>query len=97
MFYTVVLNALYEIESCLLLNDVMFSSCFHVFLNYLFVPQEDVKREAMSLNGFPCSGVLRASPQAIRDLGEIFTMCGVLTDNKANSGCFLFYWGLMLL
>ena len=32
MVYTVVLNASYEIESYLL-NDFMFSCCFHVFLN----------------------------------------------------------------
>ena len=44
MVYTVVLNALYEIKSCLLLNDFMFSCCFHVFLNNFFVPLVDVNR-----------------------------------------------------
>ena len=44
MIYTVVLNASYEIKSCLLLNDFMFPCCFCVFLNNFFVPQVDVNR-----------------------------------------------------
>ena len=36
MVYTAVLNASYEIKSCLLLNDFMFLCCFHVFLNNFF-------------------------------------------------------------
>ena len=37
MVYSVVLNASYEIKNCLLVNDFMFSSCFHVvFNNFLF-------------------------------------------------------------
>ena len=40
MVYTVVLNASYEIKSCALLSDFMFSCCFHVnfffFLNNFF-------------------------------------------------------------
>ena len=36
MVYTVVLNASYKIKSCLLLNDFMFSCCFHVCLNNFF-------------------------------------------------------------
>ena len=37
-----VLNASYEIRSCLLLNDFMFSCFFHIFLNNFFVPWVDV-------------------------------------------------------
>ena len=47
MVYTVVLNASYEIKSCLLLNDFIFSCCFHVFLNNFFVPRVDVNKEGM--------------------------------------------------
>ena len=39
MVYTVVLNASYEIKSCLLLNDFMLSCFFHVCLNNFFVPR----------------------------------------------------------
>ena len=38
---TLVLNASYEIKNCLLLNDLLFLCCFHVFF---FVPQVDVNR-----------------------------------------------------
>ena len=38
MIDTVVLNASYEIKSSLLLNDLMFSCSFHIFLNNFFVP-----------------------------------------------------------
>ena len=41
MVYTVVLNASYEVRSCLLLNDFMLSCRFHVFLNNLFLPRVD--------------------------------------------------------
>ena len=40
MVCTVVLNASHETKSCLLLNDFLFSCCFHVF----FVPLVDVNR-----------------------------------------------------
>ena len=40
-----VLNASYEItSSLLLLNDFIFSCCFHVILSSVFVPQVDVNR-----------------------------------------------------
>ena len=45
MVYTAVLNASYEIKSCLLLSDFIFSCCFHVILNNFFVPRVDVNRE----------------------------------------------------
>ena len=35
----------YEIKICLLLNDLTFSCCFHVFLNNFFVPQMVINRE----------------------------------------------------
>ena len=44
MVYTVVLNASYEIKSCLLLNNFMFSCWFHVFLNNFFLSRVDVNR-----------------------------------------------------
>ena len=44
MIYAVVLNASYEIRSCLLLNDFMFSYCFHVLFDNFFVPRVDVNR-----------------------------------------------------
>ena len=40
----IILNASYEIRSCLLLNNFMFSCCFHVFLNNFFVPWVDDNR-----------------------------------------------------
>ena len=48
MFYTVVLNASYEIKICLLLNDFTFPCCFHVFLNNFFVSQVDVTEGGIS-------------------------------------------------
>ena len=44
MVYNVVLNASYEVRSCLLLNGFMFPCCFHTFLNNFFVPQVDANR-----------------------------------------------------
>ena len=43
-FTVVVLNASYEIKSCLLLNNLTFSCCLHVFLNNFLVPRVDVNR-----------------------------------------------------
>ena len=51
MVYTAVLNASYEIKSCLLLNNFMFSCCFHVFLNSFFVPRVDVNRRGEGAGG----------------------------------------------
>ena len=50
MVYTVVLNASYEIKSCLLLNDFTFSCCFHVFLNKFFLPWMGVYGGGVSRN-----------------------------------------------
>ena len=44
MAYTVVLNDSYEVKSRLLLNDIISSGCFHVFLNFFFMPRMDVNR-----------------------------------------------------
>ena len=42
MVYTIVLNASYEIKSYLLLNDFMFSCCFHELSNIFLVSRVDV-------------------------------------------------------
>ena len=45
VFTWFILNASYEItSSLLLLNDFIFSCCFHVILSSVFVPQADVNR-----------------------------------------------------
>ena len=44
MLYAVILNASYEIKSCLSINDFMFSCYFHVFLDNFFVPRVNVNR-----------------------------------------------------
>ena len=38
-----------EIKSCLLLNDLTFSCCLHVFLNNFFVPWVDVKQRGVGV------------------------------------------------
>ena len=42
-----VYNASYEIKSCLLLKDFMFSCCFRLFLNNFYVPLVNVNRGAV--------------------------------------------------
>ena len=46
-FFSVVLNASYEIQTCLLLND--FISCYHVAFMYYFVPRVDVNRAGVGV------------------------------------------------
>ena len=49
MVYTVVLNASYEVKSCLLLNDFMFSCCFYEFSNNFLGPRVDVNRGGLEV------------------------------------------------
>ena len=53
-FTVVVLNASYEIKSCLLLNNSTFSCCLHVFLNNFLVPRVEVNRGVLRGPYFWC-------------------------------------------
>ena len=109
MVYALVSNASYEIRSCLLLNDYMFSCCFHVFLNIFlchgwmlteggggpnFQRRIDVKRGTMSLDGSP--KYLLFTLVLVPKEFDLASSGGYLTDNIKQLRKFLIIFSAII-